>query len=118
MDKALIIKRQLKIIGNTVYLHDGEWSSMPFRAVVQHLWRKKSSNFESTLTELGSVNAEYYLYIGPSNYNIKTLSETATLTLGSEVYEFRCKDAVSEGDSVLYYTGILRKVGDSDENSD
>ena len=67
MDKALIIKRQLKIIGNTVYLHDGEWSSMPFRAVVQHLWRKKSSNFESTLTELGSVNAEYYLYIGPSN---------------------------------------------------
>lgn len=112
MDKALLIKRELKRIGNTVYLNDGDWTSMPFRASVQHLWRKKSSNFESIYTELGRLNAEYYLYIGPASYNIKGLSDEATLDMNGSRYEFRCRDEVSEGDKVLYYTGILRKVGE------
>lgn len=117
MNKAEIIKSQLARIGVTVCLKDGEWTSMPFKASLSRLWRKKSSGFEHTLTELGEAGSDYYLFIGPYNHNIRTLSADGILLYDGDEYEFKCKDPVMLNDTVLYYSGVLRKIrrGDYDE---
>lgn len=118
MEKCVLIKSQLDKIGRQVYLTDGDWTSMPFNAGISHLWRKKSTAFEPDYTPLGAVTNSYYLYIGPYNHNICQLSDDAVLILDDEKYEFKCKDPVTFGPEVLYYTGILRKLkGDEDIDS-
>ena len=105
-----MIKRQIDKLGATIQLVDGEWSSMPFKALVSPLWRKKSSNFEPRVTELGSNLHEYYLYIGPAQHNICDLSDDAILKFGDDLFEFKHRDVVIINDEVLYYNGILRKL--------
>lgn len=116
--KKDIIKNQINKVGRTVCLKDGEWTSVPFKACISHLWRKKSSAFEPDYAQVGKSVYEYYLYIGPCSHNITALSDEAVLELNHEQYEFKCADAVNFGDEVLYYTGILKKLrgADFDEN--
>lgn len=74
------------------------------------LWRKKSSNFEARVTELGSNLHEYYLYVGSAEHNICDLSDEAILKSGSDLYEFKHRDVMIINDEVIYYNGILRKL--------
>ena len=53
MNTRHIIQKEIENLGATVIITDGEWSSVPFKAILRPLWRKKSSNFEKKLTELG-----------------------------------------------------------------
>lgn len=116
MNKAEMIKNQLSRAGCTVYLKDGEWVSMPFKAGLSRLWRKKSSDFEHTVTELGDAGSDYYLFIGPYNHDIRTLSDNGVLLYDGDEYEFKCKDPVMFDDTVLYYSGVLRKIRKGDYN--
>lgn len=110
MNKESIIRQQIERTGRTVILIDGEWQSVPFKALVSPLWRKKSSKFENKLTELGGNLSEYYLYIGSANHRITDLSNNALVKIGDNYYEFKHRDEVVVDDSVLYYNGILRKL--------
>ena len=116
--KKDIIKSQLDKAGRTVYLKDGEWRSVPFKACVSHLWRKKTSAFEPEYAQLGRSFSEYYLYIGPYGHDITSLSGDAVLELDGENYAFKHADAVFFGGEVIYYTGILKRIkgADWDEN--
>jgi hypothetical protein len=105
-----LIRNQLNTIGRTVYLKDGDWVSMPFKACITHLWRKKSSSFESEHSELGKTHFEYYLYTGPYDHDITVITDDGVLELDGKKYEFKCADAVSFGDQVVYYTGILKRL--------
>lgn len=118
MNSENIIRHQIERLGATVVVKDGEWKSVPYKALVSPLWRKKSSNFENKYTELGGVLNEYYLYIGASNHNITSLSDDAVLTLNDEKYEFKHRDSVKVSDKTIYYTGILRKLKGEDELED
>ncbi len=110
MNKELTIRNQIEKNGSSVYLVDGEWTSVPFSAFVSPLWRKKSSNFENVLTELGGNLSEYYLYIGGADHNIAELSDDALLVSDGTYYEFKHRDKVTVGDEILYYNAILRKL--------
>lgn len=110
MNKQHIIRKEIERLGSTVIINDGEWSSVPFKAIIYPLWRKKSSNFEKKLTELGGNLMEYYHYIGSANHSITDLSEDALLVYDGEKYEFKHSDKSVVDDQVLYYTGILRKL--------
>lgn len=114
MDKANVIKKQLDKAGRCVYLKDGEWISTPVRAVISHLWRKKSTAFEPKYTELGVSGDEYYLYIGPYNHDITSLTNNAVLLVDNERYGFKRADAVFFGKEVIYYTGILKRFTGDD----
>jgi hypothetical protein len=114
MDSANLIQKQLELIGESAVITDGEWSSTPFRAVISHLWRKKSSAFEVLPSEIGINDAEYYLYIGPHMHDITVLSGDAFLEASYRRYKFIRKDAVKQGDDVIYYTGILRRLTQTD----
>lgn len=110
MSSEYIIRRRIERTGNTVSIRDGDWCSVPFKALISPLWRKKSSAFENSYTELGGNLNEYYLYIGSANHSITELSEEALLHFGDEVFEFKHRDCVKVNDTVLYYTGILRRL--------
>lgn len=115
MSKADLIKRQLDKAGRTVYFKDRDWISTPFQACVSHLWRKKTSNFEPAYTELGQSVKGYYLYTGPYDHDIASLSDDALVIFGEEEYEIKCADAVTFGEDVVYYTAILKRLrGDCD----
>lgn len=116
MNKEHIIRKEIEQLGSTVMITDGEWISVPFKAILYPLWRKKSSNFEKRLTELGGSLMEYYHYIGSANHSITDLSEDALLIYDGEKYEFKHSDKAVTDNQVLYYTGILRKLkGDDDD---
>ncbi len=84
MNAQHIIQKEIEKIGSTVILTDGEWSSVPFKAILRPMWRKKSSNFEKRLTELGGSLMEYYQYIGAANHSITDLTEDEQYKQNSE----------------------------------
>ncbi len=43
MNTRHIIQKEIENLGATVIITDGEWSSVPFKAILRPLWRKKSS---------------------------------------------------------------------------
>lgn len=116
MNKADVIKNQLDKAGRTVCLKDGDWTSMPFKACISHLWRKKTSSFEPKYTELGKSFFEYYLYTGPYDHNITVLTDDAVLEANGEKFEFKCVEAVNFGGDTVYYTGVLRRLTGDDFN--
>ncbi len=116
MNTRHIIEKEIENLGATVIITDGEWSSVPFKAILRPLWRKKSSNFEKKLTELGGSLMEYYQYIGSANHSITDLTEDALLIFDGESYEFKHRDKVIANNQVLFYTGILRKLKGDDND--
>ena len=113
---AQIIESQLSRIGSDAYVYDGERVFPPVRCMISHLWRRKSTAFEPTYTELGRLSREYYLYIGPASFDILSLSEDAYVIFAGNRFSFRNRDAVTVGGRVVYYTGILRKTGKESED--
>ncbi len=116
MNTRHILQKEIENLGATVIITDGEWSSVPFKAILRPLWRKKSSNFEKKLTELGGSLMEYYQYIGSANHFITDLTEDALLIFDGESYEFKHRDKVIANNQVLFYTGILRKLKGDDND--
>lgn len=114
MNKPYIIKKQLEKIGNQIYLTDGDWKSMPFKAYIYPLWRRKSSAFEPVYTEIGAESREYYLYIGPCNHDIMVLSEAGRIVYDDVSFSFTRRDAVKVNDEIIYFTGILKRIKESE----
>ena len=109
INKRNEIKSILKACGNTVYLADGEWRSTPFFAVIEQRWKRNKSNFEDTQTEIGSVSADYFTYIGPFDRDIEALSEKGYVICDGKEYIFKKKQKVSIGDKVQLYWAVLRQ---------
>lgn len=116
MNASHIIQKEIERIGSMVMITDGEWSSVPFKAIISPLWRKKSSNFEKKLTVLGGSIMEYYQYIGGANHAVTDLTENALLIFNGDKYEFKHRDKIIAENRVLYYTGILRKLNGDDND--
>lgn len=114
MNEANLIKNQLRAVGNTVYLSLDDWTSMPFKAVVNHLWRKKTSAFTAQPTEIGQVNPQYYLYVGPADHDITALGRDVILLCEDGKYKFRRMDAVRKNNEVLYFTGVLERLEEAE----
>lgn len=110
MNREYKVKHGLNKVGSEVYLEDGGWISVPFRAVITPKWKSDKSDFELKETEIGRVRFDYYTYIGPFDHNILVLSDGAFLYSGGNKYIFKKRDAVLLDNKVLYYSGILRKV--------
>lgn len=114
-NNAYKVKNGLRQVGESVFIKDGNWVSVPFYAVLSPKWRSNKSEFEPKETEIGRVSADYYTYIGPFDHNILSLSDKAYLIADGVKYIFKKRDAVKMGDRVLYYRGILRKVWEEND---
>lgn len=112
MNISHIIKREIDKVGSTVYLKNDNWSSTPFKACIQPLWRKKSSAFGDGHLPFGAVCERYSLFIGPVTHDITAVD--SLLYRNEEKYEFVRKTPVIVNDDVIYYTGILKEIKEAD----
>lgn len=116
MNKQYKIKDGLKRVGRVVCLADGNWTSMPFYAVIVHKYKKNKTNFESDLTEIGYVTKDYYTYIGPFDHDITALSENGFVLADGEKFVFMKKEKVECENSIVFYCGILKRVTEDEDD--
>ena len=117
MNKAYQIRRGLKNIGREVFLADGDWWSTPFYAVIQPMWKKYGkSNYENIKTEIGIIDSDYYQYYGPFDHNIEKLSNEAYLVADGIKYIFKRKRAIECGDNIQFFSGILKRVWEEEDD--
>ena len=69
----------------------------------------RETNFEETQTEIGSVSADYFTYIGPFDRDIDALSEKGYVICDGREYTFKKKQKVLIGDKVQFYWAVLRQ---------
>ncbi|MCC8023201.1 MAG: hypothetical protein LIO46_05400, partial [Clostridiales bacterium] len=73
------IKRQIRQIGQTVTVQNGDWTGMPYRAMIQNIRYKNKMYLQDTVTPLGPVSQDHYLYIGPFDHDLTGLPESTVL---------------------------------------
>ena len=112
MRSGYIIKNHLDKIGIEATLYDGEWNSMPFKCTVNPLWRKKSSAFDDDVTELGTNEARYHLYVlVRKTHNVMEISDNGYLETSSGKYKFLRENAVkNKRRGYLLYRHFLREI--------
>lgn len=93
--------------GNKVY--DGY-------AVIDQTWKKNKSLFEESSSKIGRYYKNYYYYIGPYDINIKEFDNGDYVEFSGDRLYFVQKDAVIVGGTIQYYTGVLKKIEEGDEN--
>lgn len=114
MKKADKIRRGLRRVGREVFLADGDWVSVPYYAVLEQRWKSNKSNFESRQTEIGYVSADYYTYIGPSDHDIEAVSENGYLYADGVKYIFKKKERVKMENELIYFSGVVRRVRETE----
>ncbi|MFR5875370.1 MAG: hypothetical protein ACLUFN_02645 [Eubacterium sp.] len=116
LDKSKICKAYLKKLGKSVKLVKSDGSETEFFAVIGQTWNKNKSKFEDLSSRIGRYYNDYYTYIGPSDYDITVFNENDYIEYNGVRYFFVRQEAVIVGDTVQYYTGIMKKI--FEENPD
>lgn len=114
IDKSKICRKYFDKLGRTVKLVKADGSEEQFLAVIWQTWNKNKSKFEDLSSKIGLYYNDYYTYIGPSDYDITALSKNDYIECGASRYFFVRSEAVSTGDVVQYYSGILKKIVEED----
>ncbi|MGN0523988.1 MAG: hypothetical protein ACI4IG_06920 [Eubacterium sp.] len=116
LSKSKICKKYFRLLGNSVTLVTADGGEKQFFAAIQQTWRKNKTRFEALESKLGQVHNDYYLYLGPADVDITTLSRRDILRCNGNEYYFVVTDSVSVGDRVQYYTGVLKRIYKEDGN--
>ena len=107
LDRAQTIKAYLTRLGQQVTLiRNGEETTV--FAVIEQTWKRNKSRFEKNASPIGRYYNRYYIYYGPADYDIRTLSEEDCVLIDGETYYFVQADCVRVGETVQYYRGVLK----------
>ena len=115
MDYTKTIKSHLRILGAPIRACKGNEVYDGY-AVIDQSWKKNKYLFEESSSKIGRYYRNYYYYIGPYDINIKEFTNEDYIEYGGDKLYFIKKDAVSVGGTVQYYTGVLKKIEEGDEN--
>lgn len=116
IDKSKECEKYLQMLGKSCVVKLSDGSEENILAVVQQVWRKSKSKFESTATKIGRTYNDYYIYIGPATCDITSLGENDILSCAGEDYFFVRTERVVVGDTVQFYTGVLKHIFKEDED--
>ena len=116
IDMSDIIAGQLAKCGRTCTITKADGTVETVGAVIQQVWRRLKSKFESTTTGLGGTYTDYYLYYGPADCDITRLTQADIFESDGKKFYFVRSDRVLVGDTVQFYSGVLKLIyeGDSD----
>jgi hypothetical protein len=117
MNVKNICNNYFKKIGKTVTLYTTADNGVTYHAVVSQTWRKNKAKFEESLTELGRVSNDYYIYLGPADYDICALGDEAYILCDGERFKFLKTERVIVGDKVQFFTAVLKKIWECDSNA-
>ena len=115
VNKKDLCTKYLEKLGRTICYVDSKGEEVEFCGVIQQTWRKNKTRFDDVKTEIGRVDSDFYLYLGPYHIDICALPEDTCLICDGVKYLFLKKDKVSVGDSLHFFTGVLRRVWEDED---
>ena len=106
------IKRIMERFGRqvTLCLPDDGGESEPFGAFVQPLRYKNKMYLGGVNTRIGFNREGHYLYLGPPEHDLTTLSRGAWIAHGEERYTIDRAEVVFFGDEPSHIWAIIRSM--------
>lgn len=115
-DKSAICKKYLKKLGKDIHFVNSDGSEERCFAVIEQTWRKNKSRFEDQNYKIGRNYNDYYIYIGPSDFDITVLTEEDCIVCDGTKFFFVKTEKVVTGGTVQFYTGVLKKIYEEDDD--
>lgn len=104
------INKILKDFGRDICIKEPlGWHSNTFKAFIQPLRYKNKMYVEGMPTEIGIMNAGYYLYIGPPNHIFDRLSNEAYIESATEQYKIDRFENIYNGNKIFFVWGVLKE---------
>ncbi len=109
-----IIKDNLRQYGQAVDVNDNG-NSRRVWAVIESRRRKTKTLFEDNSDKAGQYYDDYYTYIGPADFDITALSDSAWFGFGGKRYMLVRSDAIEAAGEVVYFEGILKRIWEEED---
>ena len=111
MSVTATLKKYVEKYGTTVALSsDGKVFGTPYRAFIQPLRYKNKMYLMGVRSQLGWIDQSHYLYIGPAEKDIVSLTSAARIRCQNENFYIVKAENVHLGDSVFYNWAVIRAV--------
>lgn len=82
--------------------------SKPFKAFLQPLRYKNKMYLQGNFTDIGLSAQGYYLYIGPTEFDLESAKNEGFLSAGEEKYQIDRVEKIYRGNDVWYVWAVLR----------
>lgn len=115
IDKSQIISSCINMVGKECIIRHSNGLEDSIFAVLQPVWRRAKSRFEGVRSPIGEVQNDYYIFIGPCDYDITALSKDDTLICDGKRFYFERSEKVKVSNISHYCTGVLKRVYGEDE---
>lgn len=111
MRKNERVKRLMNRYGQTVHAEteSGERSS-DYKAFVQPVRYKNKMYLNAVESPIGTVDENYYLYVGPYDVQLNMINEPVTIHSAIMACTVERSEAVFLNNEILYIWAILRRV--------
>ncbi len=116
LSKSKIFKKYFEVLGNSVTINREDGSEIKLFAAIEQTWRKNKNRFEAVASKLGQARNDYYIYIGPYDVDVTVLTNKDIVHCNGSEYYFLNADSVSVGNEIQYYTGVLKRIYEEDDN--
>ena len=116
MNLAETLSRYIGKYGRTVTLsYDGKTFSEPYRAFIQPLRYKNKMYLMGIRSRIGCIDQSHFLYIGPAEVNLSSLTPNARIKCGDKKYFIVKSEDVFLKDQLFYNWAVLRAVIEPEE---
>ncbi len=108
IDKSSAIEKYLKRLGRSVTIIKNGSETELF-AVIEQTWKRNKSRFEKSISPIGRYYNGYYIYYGPSSFDITGLGDEDFAIIDGKKYYFIQSECVKVSGVIQYYRGVLKK---------
>ena len=111
MSVTATLKKYVEKYGTTVSLSsDGKVFGTPYRAFSQPLRYKNKMYLMGVRSKLGWIDQSHYLYIGPAEKDVASLTSAARIRSQNENFYIVKAENVHLGDNIFYNWAVIRAV--------
>lgn len=111
MSVTATLKKYVEKYGTTVSLSsDGKVFGTPYRAFIQPLRYKNKMYLMGVRSKLGWIDQSHYLYIGPAEKDVASLTSAARIRSQNENFYIVKAENVRLGDNIFYNWAVIRAV--------
>lgn len=114
-DFSSMIEKKLKTVGQPVKFIKSDGSEEEIFAVIESMYKRNKSKFEDNATKTGRNYNDYYIYIGPSSYDIFELGNRDYLLAGNDKYEIIKPEKIIAGGVIQSYRAIIKKIREDED---
>lgn len=103
------VKEYLERFGNTVHVAiSGTGTVDPYKAIIHPLRYKNKMYLDGIGSKIGYVDQSHYLYIGPADVDICSMSDMTVLTCNDISYRILRAEKVDVNNETVYIWAVIR----------